>query len=107
VAVVGPDPAPTVRAAVAVVTPVALLAVKVYVVEVAGATERLPAGATAPIPWSMVTDVASNVVHDSVVVAPAAIVAGLTVNVTGGGGGLIVNKAAAVVVPLAFVAETV
>ncbi len=49
-------------------------------VVVAGATEADPDACTAPIPWSMLIDVALVTVHDKVVVWSAVIVDGLAAN---------------------------
>ena len=53
-----------------------LLAVRVYVVVLVGNITLLPDKATAPIPWSMVTEFAPVTVHCNVVEAPAVIVDG-------------------------------
>ena len=54
----------TVIRAVAVVVPPSPLAVRVYVVEELGDTDREPLVLTSPIPWSMETLVAPVVVQD-------------------------------------------
>ena len=78
--------------AVAVAVPPSPLAVRVYVVDELGDTDRDPLVLTSPIPWSMETLVAPVVVQDNVEDWPLSIVVGLADSVAvgaaaGGGGG--------------------
>jgi hypothetical protein len=69
-----------------VTVPVELVALMVYTVDVAGDTTLVPATATCPIPWSILTDVAPVTFHNRVDVPPESIVDGLLLNswITGG-----------------------
>ena len=81
----------TVTRASATALPPAPVAFAVYVVEVVGATDRLPDGSTVPTPLSMVTPVAFEEFQESVVELPFSIAAGDAlreiVGAGGGGGG--------------------
>jgi hypothetical protein len=63
-----------------VTVPVELVALMVYTVDVAGDNTLVPATATCPIPWSILTDVAPVTFHNRVDVPPESIVDGLLLN---------------------------
>jgi hypothetical protein len=63
-----------------VTVPVELVALMVYTVDVAGDTTLVPATATCPIPWSILTDVAPVTFHNRVDVPPESIVDGVLLN---------------------------
>lgn len=69
----------TVTVTEAVTEPELLVAVNVYVLVVAGETNCVPAGSTAPIPWSMETEVvAPPVCHCNVDEPPGVMLVGYT-----------------------------
>jgi hypothetical protein len=76
----GDDTELTVVTADLVTVPAELVALIVYTVDVAGDTSLVPATATTPIPWSMLTESAPVTFHNRVDVPPALILAGLLLN---------------------------
>jgi hypothetical protein len=66
----------TVNVTEAVTEPASLVAVKVYVLVLAGDTCSCPAGATVPIPWSIETDVAPPVCHCNIAEPPGCMLVG-------------------------------
>ena len=86
----GGGAAPTLTVTNLVTLPPALLAVRVYVVVVAGDTVMVPAAGTLPTLGYIVTEVASEVVHSKVADAPAVMELGeaLKAAIFGGGVGV-------------------
>jgi len=82
-----------------------LPAVKVYVVVTTGLTVLVPVTAsTAPIPWSMLTEVASATVQVSVELPPSLMDAGAAVKLVTTGFVFRMTAVSAVVEPEAFIA---
>jgi hypothetical protein len=63
-----------------VTVPAELVALIVYTVDAAGDNTLVPATATCPIPWSILTDVAPVTFHNRVDVPPESIVDGVLLN---------------------------
>lgn len=99
----------TVIVAVAVAGPLVLVAVSVYVVVDVGIKVRVPVADTVPTPGVILTVVAPVTVHDSVVLSPAVMDAGLVVKavMTGKPAVEIVTVADAVELPALLVAVRV
>jgi hypothetical protein len=76
----GGDAELTVAVADLVTVPAEFVALMVYTVDVAGDTTLVPATATCPIPWSILTDVAPVTFHNRVDVPPELIVDGVLLN---------------------------
>src|SRR3989440_5690226 len=94
----------TVTVVVAVTVPPSPVAVKVYVVVTEGVT-TVEVPATAPTPWSMVSEVALLTLQDSVEELPIPIVAGLAAKLAiAGAGARTVTVVEDVAIPPAFVA---
>jgi hypothetical protein len=76
----------TITVAEEVAEPAPLIALRVYVVLVLGATNCVPAEDVVPIPWLIETDFAPLTFHCKVAVCPCVIAEGLTSNdfTTGG-----------------------
>ena len=99
----------TVTVAVAVELPPPFVAVRVYVVVVAGLTDVLVVPVTTPTPWSIESVVAPVTLQESVELAPGAIEVGDAVKdaITGTGTAVTVTVAVAVELPEEFVAVRV
>jgi hypothetical protein len=76
----GGDAELTIVTADLVTVPVELVALMVYTVDVAGDNTLVPAIATRPIPWSILTESAPVTFHNRVDVLPESIVDGLLLN---------------------------